>query len=75
MRVSAKGQVTIPIALRKRMGIVRGSEVAFFEKGGCLHLEKVETTGRGAALVRRMTGKGQGVLSTDEILSLTRGNK
>jgi AbrB family looped-hinge helix DNA binding protein len=75
MRVSIKGQVTIPISLRDKMGMVPGSEVEFSEKDGLLYLRKVAAAGRGEALVRKLAGKGQGTLSTDEILRRTRGEK
>ena len=73
MRVSTKGQVTIPLALREKAGIVPGAEVEFFEEGRRLYLRKVAATGRGKALVSQMAGKGKVTMSTDEILSLTRG--
>ena len=74
MRVSTKGQVTIPLTLRKRAGIVPGNEVEFFEEDRRLYLRKVPVTGRGQALVRQMAGKGKVTMSTDEILTLTRGD-
>ena len=74
MRVTTKGQVTIPLHLRKRTGIVPGSEVEFSEERGRLYLRKAAGSGRGKALVRKMTGKGSVRMSTDEILALTRGD-
>ncbi|MDP6545844.1 MAG: AbrB/MazE/SpoVT family DNA-binding domain-containing protein [Phycisphaerae bacterium] len=73
MKVNAKGQVTIPLALRQKSGIVPGSEVEFFEEQGRLYIEKVEGIGRGDGLVTRMRGRGTVTMSTDEILALTRG--
>lgn len=73
MRVSTKGQVTIPLPLRERAGIVPGTEVEFLEDGERLYIQKVATGGRGEALVRRMAGKGSVRMSTDEIMALTRG--
>ena len=73
MKVTSKGQVTIPIELRERTGIVPGSEVEFDEKNGQLLIRKVKGTGKGAALIARMTGKGNLKLSTDQIMALTRG--
>lgn len=72
MKVTTKGQVTIPIELRERTGIVPGSEVEFDEKNGQLVIRKLKGNGKGAALVARMTGKGNLKLSTDEIMALTR---
>jgi AbrB family looped-hinge helix DNA binding protein len=39
---SAKGQVTIPVAIRARLGIKPGSKIRFVERGGEVVLEKVE---------------------------------
>ena len=74
MKVNAKGQVTIPLNLRRKAGIVPGSEVEFFEECGRLYIEKVDGAGRGDGLVARMRGRGTVTMSTDEILALTRGD-
>jgi len=74
MKVTTKGQVTIPWNLRRKVGIVPGNEVEFVEERGRLYLKKVEGTGRGESLVARMRGRGTVKMSTDEILSLTRGD-
>jgi len=74
MKVTTKGQVTIPLPLRQKVGIVPGSEVEFVEERGRLYLKKVEGPGRGEALVAAMRGRGTVAMSTDEILALTRGD-
>jgi AbrB family looped-hinge helix DNA binding protein len=33
-RVSVKGQVTIPVEIRRKLSLKDGDKVAFFEKGG-----------------------------------------
>ena len=73
MKVTSKGQVTIPLSLRIKTGIVPGSEVEFYEKDGRIHIEKADRKGRGENLIARMRGRGSVRMSTDEILSLTRG--
>ena len=75
MRVTTKGQVTIPLPLREKAGIVPGSEVEFVQEGRRLYLRKVSATGRGKGLVEKMAGKGGVTMTTDEIMRLTRGNK
>ena len=75
MKVTTKGQVTIPQGLREKIGIVPGGEVEFFEEKGRLYLKKTDGKGRGRELVRRMRGRGRVRMSTDEILALTRGRK
>jgi len=74
MKVTTKGQVTIPLPLRQKAGIVPGSEVEFVEERGRLYLKKIEGPGRGRALVAAMRGRGTVAMSTDEILALTRGD-
>jgi AbrB family looped-hinge helix DNA binding protein len=39
---SAKGQVTIPVAIRRKLGIEPGSTVRFVERDGVVVLEKVD---------------------------------
>lgn len=70
MRVTSKGQVTIPLEVRRALGIHPGSEVEFTigETGARLIVNQA-----GAAReIARMRGAGSGELSTDEILALTR---
>lgn len=41
---SSKGQVTIPVAIRRKLGIEPGSAVRFVERDGLVVLEKVDTS-------------------------------
>jgi AbrB family looped-hinge helix DNA binding protein len=75
MKVTSKGQVTIPQDLREKVGIVPGSEVEFISEGGRLYLRKIKGRGRGKELIARMRGRGTVRMSTDEILALTRGDR
>ena len=73
MRVTSKGQVTIPKEIRVRLDIQPEDEVEFLWADGQVTLRKTEASPRrGADLVRRMRGKGTIALSTEEILALTR---
>jgi len=72
MRVTSKGQVTIPQEVRRRLGIEPGSEVEFQVVDNVVRLVR-RPEGSGAALVRRMRGRGQVSMTTDEIMALTRG--
>jgi antitoxin PrlF len=70
MRVTQKGQVTIPLAVRRALGIRPGIEVEFeLDAHGARLL--VDRDGAAAA-VGAMRGAGDVSLSTDEILALTR---
>ena len=71
MKVTQKGQVTIPLDVRRALGIHAGSEVEFQieETGARLVVDQQRT----AREIARLKGAGRGELSTDEILALTRG--
>ncbi|MGF1648406.1 MAG: AbrB/MazE/SpoVT family DNA-binding domain-containing protein [Kineosporiaceae bacterium] len=76
MRVTDKGQVTIPKQLRDAVGIDAGSEVVFEQVPDGILVRKVTgPAGRGQDLVRRLRGRGDVALTTDEIMSLTRGEE
>lgn len=70
MRVTQKGQVTIPLTVREALGIQPGSEVRFeLDREGARLVAGAE---RAAQEVEAMVGAGEGKLSTEEILALTR---
>lgn len=76
MKVTSKGQVTIPQKVRERHGLLPGTEVRFIDDGDEVRIVKV--TGRhrrGRALVERMRGRARTRLTTDEIMALTRGEQ
>lgn len=76
MRITSKGQVTIPIEIREKLGLVPESEVDFKLEGNSVRLVKIPAKrgrrSRGAGVVERLRGKGDVRMSTDEILALTR---
>jgi AbrB family looped-hinge helix DNA binding protein len=72
MRVTSKGQVTIPQAIREQLGIQPGTEVGFEVEGDAIRIVKTSPSTRGHVLVDRLRGSGHGRMSTDEILALTR---
>ena len=75
MRVTSKGQVTIPKAIREKMGIFPHTEVEFGMDKDVVTLRKVETeNSRGRQIVSRMRGRATTTMSTDEIMALTRGD-
>jgi AbrB family looped-hinge helix DNA binding protein len=75
MRVTSKGQVTIPADIRARFGFVPGTEVEFVVEGDTVKLVRATQAGntRGDRVVRRLLGRAVSRLTTDEILALTRG--
>lgn len=76
MRVTIKGQVTIPQEIRERHGFLPGTEVRFVEEDGVVRLEKAgRRRARGDALVEHMRGRARTRMTTDEIMALTRGDR
>ncbi len=75
MRVTEKGQVTIPKELRDELGIGAGSEGDFERADDAIVIRKVsEGPSRGQRLVKRLCGRGDIAMTTDEIMALTRGD-
>lgn len=70
MRISERGQVTIPQALRDRYGLLPDTEVEFVERDGELLLVKNPDTRR--ERIRALYGQIETGKSTDEIMRLLR---
>lgn len=74
MRITSKGQVTIPREVREKLGLRPHTEVEFVVEGNVAYVRKVEgPPRRGKRLVERMRGRATVNMSTDEIMALTRG--
>ena len=74
MRITSKGQVTIPQEMRERLGLLPYCEVEFELDGDSVRIRKARQRGaRGAALIARMRGTATTRMRTDEIMKLTRG--
>jgi AbrB family looped-hinge helix DNA binding protein len=74
MKVTDKGQVTIPIAIRRKAGLLPNTDVEFILRGKNVVLRKSgRTRRRGRKLIAVMRGRATKRLSTDEIMALTRG--
>ncbi len=74
MRLTSKGQVTIPQEIRERLGLLPHTEVEFEIDGDAVRVRKARgASRRGRELVARMRGRGETRLTTDDILALTRG--
>ncbi len=80
MRVTTKGQVTIPQHVREKLGIFPGTEVEFIVHGDAAKLvksrqKKGRRLSRGGRAVELLAGSATDKrLSTADILSLTRGD-
>jgi AbrB family looped-hinge helix DNA binding protein len=76
MRITSKGQVTIPKAIRDEFGLMPGTEVEFVHEEGEIRVRKLPGgRNRGKEIVEHLRNAGGGdiPMSTEEIMRLTRG--
>jgi AbrB family looped-hinge helix DNA binding protein len=74
MKVTIKGQVTIPRDIRRRFGMEAGSEVEFTARNGEVIVRpKQSRKHQMAAQIQRSRGSATAGLATDEIMRMTRG--
>jgi AbrB family looped-hinge helix DNA binding protein len=77
MRITTKGQVTIPQDVRERAGLMPGTDVDFEIEAGVVRLIKTTRDAprptRGQRLVDRLRGAGEFGMTTDEVVALMRG--
>ena len=76
MRITSKGQVTIPVEIREKAGLLPGTEVDFELDGDGVRIVRAKAPRgetRGQRIVRRLRGSGTVRMTTDEIMALMRG--
>jgi AbrB family looped-hinge helix DNA binding protein len=75
MRITSKGQVTIPQEIREKLGLLPHSEVEFEIVGDSVQLRKKKgkKMRRGEMIVAHLRGRGNKRFTTDEIMAMTRG--
>jgi AbrB family looped-hinge helix DNA binding protein len=72
MRVTTKGQVTIPRHIREKMGIVPATEIEFVEEKNRVYIVKKKEPGNQSNKFRKLRGVATVRMTTDEIMALTR---
>jgi len=73
MRITSKGQVTIPVDIRERAGLLPHTEVEFEFDGKVVRIIRAKGRGgRGSRVTAHLRGRGDVVMSTDAIMALTR---
>ncbi len=72
MKITTKGQVTIPQKIRERLGLLPHTEVDFEVRGDEVVLKKAQVSRRGHRVVEHLRGRGDVRMSTEEILAFTR---
>jgi len=78
MRITSKGQVTIPAEIREKAGLLPNTEVDFEFDGKVVRLVRAKAVrkgGRGVRIVSHLRGRGDVAMSTDAIMALTRKDK
>lgn len=73
MRLTSKGQVTIPLGIRKKLGLLPNTEVEFDVVDNSVRIRKAAKQSRGREIVEHLRGTATGGMTTDEIMALTRG--
>ncbi len=72
MKITTKGQVTIPQRIRERLGLLPHTEIDFEVRDDVVVLKKARVSRRGRRIVEHLRGRGDVRMSTEEILALTR---
>jgi AbrB family looped-hinge helix DNA binding protein len=75
MRVTTKGQVTIPQEIREKLGITSAIEIDFIEEKNRIYLVKREGQTKKTYKFGKLRGIANIKMTTDEIMALTRGGK
>jgi AbrB family looped-hinge helix DNA binding protein len=79
MRITTKGQVTIPQHIREAAGFLPNTEVDFELVGRSVRIVKARqprARTRGEIVVETLrNARGQNNLTTDQILAMTRGDE
>lgn len=75
MRITTKGQVTIPQPIREQLGLLPNTEVEFILDDDGVRIVRADMAvkpSRGRRIVERLRGRTT-TMTTDEIMALTRG--
>ena len=74
MRMTVKGQVTIPIEMREKLGLLPNSEVEFDLVGDSVRIRKAKSgKSRGQRMLEAMRKAPKPGMTTDQLMALTRG--
>ena len=75
MKVTTKGQVTIPLHIRESFGILPNTEVDFKVEKQRIYIERSNGSLSKQNSYKRLRGVGTVKMTTDEIMKLTREKK
>jgi len=74
MRISSKGQITIPQYIRDQLGLLPNTDITLEinDAGEAIIRKNVHKSNRGKSLINLLTGTASVKMTTDEIMKLTR---
>ncbi len=75
MRLTVKGQVTIPQAIREQLGLMAGTEVTFDIDGDAVRIKKATrptAASRGRRIADHIRGRGNRRFTTAQLMRLMR---
>ena len=74
MRITSRGQVTIPVKVREQAGLFPHTQVDFEFDGKAVRIVRARTRNgsRGSRLIAHLRGRRDVAMSTDAIMALTR---
>jgi bifunctional DNA-binding transcriptional regulator/antitoxin component of YhaV-PrlF toxin-antitoxin module len=74
MRITSRGQVTIPQVIREKYGFMPETDVEFVERDGWIGIQRADQSkpDRIQEFIDRLSGSATTGLTTDEIMELTR---
>jgi AbrB family looped-hinge helix DNA binding protein len=75
MRVTTKGQATIPQNIREKLGITPTTEVDFVEEEGRVFLVKQKGEKAATRKFAKLRSAATVKMTTDEIMALTRSDR
>ncbi|CAB1079196.1 Transcriptional regulator, AbrB family [Olavius algarvensis Delta 1 endosymbiont] len=75
MRVTTKGQVTIPQHIREKLGIVPATDIEFVEEKDRVYIVKKEEPQYRSKKFKKLRGIATVKMTTDEIMALTRNDE
>lgn len=76
MRITSKGQVTIPRPLREKYGLTPDAEVEFVDTGEGVALRRAKKDNSDfREWLESVRGITRGKMTTDEIMHMTRGEE
>lgn len=72
MRITTKGQVTIPQHIREKLGMAPATEIEFVEEKGKVYIIKKTGPNKTGRRFRKLRGVATVRMTMDEIMALTR---